>query len=1630
MSDKTSLHSYEFIKDRLSKDELVSIIRGDIPGYLKDKIDDLTIVVNNDLKLSVNTNYIIELVKDNTPVNARFIFKRAAVKPAPPNDPVTELAIPDPTGVNYGDWKLYPEADGVDGNGLPLLHHLWMSTAIFVFDIPMTGWSDPIRIDGDSGYEYVTLYTKASTKPTAPTSNDPTKDIPKVWYTAISDIPGISDEDTIWIATAIRKEGILVGVWSVALLRRTPDSLRIVYIHKRSETKPDTPVGPNIAENIPHPVPDESEWVYGDWSYNWYAPNVETHLLWTSCGYFNQRDELVGEWCEPFNWHSPPQGYYKKFVYKAAPEGSSVPSKPSPPYTVSPAGWYNSPQEALDQLGVGMERSPIYSSSALIKVVSGVHFVIEDWSTPVRWNGIRGEDAMSLFLTKSSHVFVMRTDKDGNVTSDPDKIEIEAHLRNITGGVTFEVLEGEATLSLVSGQPYKRELLFEDMISNLVKIKAYVTGSPEFYDIITIVKIGEGIGWTWLAVNGLHHFHADYEGNVTNNWNLGTSYIVGYKNITGIQCQSTTVKAWTNEELDIYSFVVTDISLSTPGSMTYDLSIDGRNLKIVPSSLTEDLVVMTISVKAKAEEDIIYEGKLTIQYGKQRDPFPGTYTEFIWKRSKNKPATPVDPFPVPDEGDWEYGDWSYSPYPMGVNEEMENLNDHLWFSTAEFKTVLGEDDEMVRTWSEPIQADSDTLEKLLIFTATFKVTSADPIVPTPVAVTNQRIPADWSTTNPNYTGKWFSNPLDAFAWAEEHYGDEEDYSERYVQIWVSLGIMNDRGYFIEEWSDPSWWNGLDGEGAYSVFLTNENHTYHASYNDLSDLEYLKGGYSEVRVYKGDIQFECTNVTLNDTNPVENRTYKISNIEYLVGSHTDMEFDFELKLSPDGKNQYVLKPIIKEDYSSNSVVLRLTIAAQDRFVDTTFVRYVSYSIVKNGTDAWEIEILPNQLNTVWYEDGSPVTNLASLTTTIKVSKGVTRLSCEDLYVDESDVPSGNLEFTVYPILGDPTAENWAVTLDYELEVDSVDPTINNFKLVPQNTYPNTAYELIHKLPLLIKARYGGAVYEIIRYVTYTKKNTLTPEDGLTAKLTNENYDFIMDNAGIFSEGAGLDESLSEFEIYIGTTKLTFDGTVTNGQIVLGEATVNDTYRIQTLHYTGITPGTLGPTTFNYVFDKTAEDQLTLKSTAMAVPFVTIRFIISIRHRNENRTVTLYQKYKITGFKAALSIRTSINQHTFIRNSDGTLSGSFSAGDVTLTVARGDIRYNCINQGPPAPPGTNEFGAEGSHNGADFTFDVYPTIAWGEALKPVSFEYDMVADTENPNLKYFTLKPVGFGAGTAVNFNVTFFIRVKEFGVISAHYAKVSYSIQDNTSVHDYQFEVDPGDFLFVDRNPTTSEGVFSILGYVGGRAVGNKLSYNASLPVASWRLVTGPTPYTVSPAGYAAFNLSNTDNKLVFTPTSINFDTGGILKTRITIVAYIEYKDARGDIHLTTKTLNYLLKELSESPVTTSPAFIFRRSPTKPNTPEGNNPSGWASAAYGTIDDGYLWLSTGNKTSAGNLVGVWSEPVALDYNLSQTSIEAIIEGVFSSLLTEIVDDIAVLKSTVNTDHQNQLTSLASRVDNLE
>ena len=381
MSTKKTFHTYRFIKDRLTPDELVAVKKGDTPGYLKDKIDKISIVLNEQLKLKVSPDHIIEIVQNNFLAEKTvFIFKRAAEQPDTPEGN-------DPTGESYGDWQYAPYPSETEGD------QLWFSVGNFLGEDLVGTWSVPISLSAEHSSTLVTIYkvTSTDTPPTAPTEINPAG-----WsmdYTTLSgwDIEGsyiwasqaavTGFDGTLWTGT--------LTSWSEPWLFKIVGVPEQVYIFRRAANIPNTPTEID-------PVPES--WSYGDWKYAPYPSEASGDLLWMSKAIIFGGN-FIEPWSTPIAIDTVGPGYFKKHIFKASPI-SLTDEQYRPDPVTSPPGWYDDPQTAVEANG----EYPVYVSIGVLKVFSDPadNFLVGQWSIPFKYSGEDGEDGQDSIIGYTS----------------------------------------------------------------------------------------------------------------------------------------------------------------------------------------------------------------------------------------------------------------------------------------------------------------------------------------------------------------------------------------------------------------------------------------------------------------------------------------------------------------------------------------------------------------------------------------------------------------------------------------------------------------------------------------------------------------------------------------------------------------------------------------------------------------------------------------------------------------------------------------------------------------------------------------------------------------------------------------------------------------------------------------------------------------------------------------------------------------------------------------------------------------------------------------------------------------------------------------------------------------------------
>ena len=188
---------------------------------------------------------------------------------------------------------------------------------------------------------------------------------------------------------------------------------------------------------------------------------------------------------------------------------------------------------------------------------------------------------------------------------------------------------------------------------------------------------------------------------------------------------------------------------------------------------------------------------------------------------------------------------------------------------------------------------------------------------------------------------------------------------------ASTSTAYNTSYYATDGTDGE--DGLPGADAYTVFLTNEAHTFTADTSgSVSD---YGGGVSTLNVYYGNTKLTCPGTTT--TLPTADNTYKVTATANTAGTIT---------LAPDTTTvagQYTVTPSgMTTDFASRT----FTIVARVNGVNTTFTKVLSYSKSKTGTtgaagaDALAM-VVTSSAGTVFANGTSP-----ALTLTAKVYVG--------------------------------------------------------------------------------------------------------------------------------------------------------------------------------------------------------------------------------------------------------------------------------------------------------------------------------------------------------------------------------------------------------------------------------------------------------------------------------------------------------------------------------------------------------------------------------------------------------------------------------------------------------------------
>lgn len=467
--------SFQFLLGSLTTDELVAIYKGDTPGYLEDKMEQLGIYQTE--------QDVIDLINIYLPTSKKFIWKRSVEVPTTPTGD-------DPTGGSYGDWQDSPyESDGTKDS-------LWVSTGEFVMGALIGVWSDPIRWTGEQGITTKVLYAKhtsPSNPPSPPVGNNPEDDGPPYnWFISKSGIADYTNRENvyIWESRGEFIEDELIGDWSTPVYIENPALPTTKNIYKRAATQPDAPTDVD-------PVID----TYGEWREAPHPSESEGDRLWISTAVLkgNTTKSLEVTWSEPTIIDGDSHSYYYKQVFKV---GTSAPSSPPDSIninTLKGEGWYKDPQDSWnDYEGTVTKTTILYVSIVLVKVEYGVESKEGDWSTPAPWTGVGGEDGVpgdsAEAIIPAFPSIILSEDENGNEVPNIDPIPVVVSIYGLTGDLTVSSsdLDGGSTVPddyLVSDGKVEFSIPYTDITSFPATIDLSAEGKSVSMVIPTPAKI-------------------------------------------------------------------------------------------------------------------------------------------------------------------------------------------------------------------------------------------------------------------------------------------------------------------------------------------------------------------------------------------------------------------------------------------------------------------------------------------------------------------------------------------------------------------------------------------------------------------------------------------------------------------------------------------------------------------------------------------------------------------------------------------------------------------------------------------------------------------------------------------------------------------------------------------------------------------------------------------------------------------------------------------------------------------------------------------------------------------------------------------------------------------------------------
>lgn len=388
--------------------------------------------------------------------------------------------------------------------------------------------------------------------------------------------------------------------------------------------------------------------------------------------------------------------------------------------------------------------------------------------------------------------------------------------------------------------------------------------------------------------------------------------------------------------------------------------------------------------------------------------------------------------------------------------------------------------------------------------------------------------------------------------------------------------------------------GPAGASAFTVFLTNETHSFGAATDGtISD---YSGGVSEIRMFYGTTPLTCS-ATDTDAPTVDN-TYKVTAIANTSGTIT-----FTPSIN---SSQYKITP---SAMTTDEATKTLTIVAQISGVDYTFTKVISYSKSKvgvtgdPGTAATWIKLTPSAST---FTETSTAFSPATITVTGTYA-GVASISNYEYSVNGGafsasrpsgvGAPDGNNITTITTGSIASTTISIAIkayngSVQDIVTISKVQPVIKYFVTTPINSLTKDISNIIAQTAVTFESwkQYEGEVK-----TSYSGRHTILSGDG-------EN-NWVMHGKTSASSVTQAITGSTEIPLYICETT----NTEPNKAITVSGTALNSNIEIGTLINVRFTDGNTTTTSTNLVINTYYSFTLSKLKTCVAAEVVTLRYV---------------------------------------------------------------------------------------------------------------------------------------------------------------------------------------------------------------------------------------------------------------------------------------------------------------------------------------------------------------------------------------------------------------------------------------